>query len=265
MRRFDEERDAERPGPPLTLGVDVGGTYVKASVLDSRGQPVAEHTRLPTPKPATPQAVLDTIARLAGQLPSFHRIAVGFPGIVRGGTVVTAPNLATEHWAGFELIDALMRRFGAPARMLNDAAVQGLGAVEGHGLECVITLGTGVGCALFRNRRLLLHLELGQHACADLTYDQMIGQAALDVIGLQAWNIRVHHLIKTVGDLTCCDVLYVGGGNARKIICSLPPFVKIVDDASGVTGGVRLWEPELDELFDNPPNARDRAEPKRSG
>ena len=57
-------------------------------------------------------------------------------------------------------------------RLLNDAAVQGLGVVEGHGLECVLTLGTGVGCALFRNRRLLLHLELGQHrARRRKTYD----------------------------------------------------------------------------------------------
>ena len=147
---------------PFTLGVDIGGTNIKASVLNSTGALAAEQIRAPTPKPATPQAVLDLIAKLAAQLPPFHRVSVGFPGVVSGCRVVTAPNLGTGYWQGFQLIDALAEeRFGTPARVLNDAAVQGLGVVQGHGLECVVTLGTGVGCALFRNRRLLMHLELG--------------------------------------------------------------------------------------------------------
>ena len=62
--------------------------------------------------------------------------------------VITAPNLGTSDWAGFPLVEAVCKRFGRPARMLNDAAVQGLGVVEGPGLECVLTLGTGVGCPL---------------------------------------------------------------------------------------------------------------------
>ena len=99
---------------PFTLGVDIGGTNIKASVLDAAGVLAAEQIRSPTPKPATPQAVLDTIARLAAQLPPFHRISVGFPGVVKGGRVVTAPNLGTGHWAGFQLIDALAERFGTP-------------------------------------------------------------------------------------------------------------------------------------------------------
>ena len=235
---------------PCTLGVDIGGTNIKASVLDAAGVLVAEQIRTPTPKPATPQAVLDAIARLAAQLPPFHRISVGFPGVVRGGRVLTAPNLGTAHWAGFQLIEALAERFGTPARLLNDAAVQGLGVVQGHGLECVLTLGTGVGCALFRNRRLLLHLELGQYpARRRKTYDQYIGQAALAKKGAERWNRRVRKVIDTVTELTCCDVLYIGGGNARKLAIEVPPHVRIVSNTAGVTGGIRLWEPELDELF----------------
>ena len=145
---------------------------------------------------------------------------------------------------------ALSQRFGVPARVLNDAAVQGLGVVEGHGLECVLTLGTGVGCALFRNRRLLLHLELGQHrARRGKTYDQYIGQAALAKKGQQRWNARVRRAIHTVTGLTTCDVLYIGGGNARKIAFEVPPHVRIVSNTAGLTGGLRLWEPDLDELF----------------
>jgi polyphosphate glucokinase len=252
--------DAERSGRPLTLGVDIGGTNVKGSVLDRSGRIVATRVRLPTPKPATPAAVLDTIAEIAAQLPAFDRISSGFPGVVKGGTVKTAPNLGTAHWAGFRLIDALADRFGVGARLLNDAAVQGLGAVEGKGLECVITLGTGVGCAVFRNRRHLLHLELGQSPRGEQTYDQFAGQAALDALGPRIWNDRVRQVVETVGNLTVCDVLYVGGGNARKIDIALPPHVRIISNAAGVTGGVRLWEPELDELFVGEPHAQRRPE-----
>src|SRR5262245_12080799 len=114
-------------GAPHTLGVDVGGTNIKASILDCLGGLAADQVRAPTPRRATPQAVLDTIERLVGDLPAFHRISVGFPGVVKGGRVITAPNLGTDYWANFKLIEALSMRYSVPARMLNDAAVQGLG------------------------------------------------------------------------------------------------------------------------------------------
>jgi polyphosphate glucokinase len=236
--------------------VDIGGTYLKAAVIDAQGAVVAERIKRPTPKPATPGAVIEAIGVLAALFPPFDRISIGFPGVVKGGTVVTAPNLGTDHWADFQLIDAVARRVGVPVRLLNDAAVQGLGVVEGHGLECVMTLGTGVGCALFRKRRLLLHLEFGQHRCwHGTTYDQFIGQAALDAVGADVWNARVRESINVVMQLTNCDMLYVGGGNARRLTFELPPQVRIVSNAAGVTGGVRLWEPEMDEFFAGEVNA----------
>jgi polyphosphate glucokinase len=242
----------ERPGAPFTLGVDIGGTNMKSSVLDREGRLAAEQVRTSTPKPSTPKAVIKTIEALADQLPRFDRISVGFPGVVKCGTIITAPNLGTRQWAGFELIEVLSKRFGTPVRVLNDAAVQGLGVVRGHGLECVLTLGTGVGCALFRDRRLLLHLEIGQHrARKGKTYDEYIGQRALVAKGLEIWNRRVAKAIAFVSELTVCDTLYVGGGNARRIDFELPAHVKVVSNTAGITGGVRLWEPALDELFRN--------------
>jgi polyphosphate glucokinase len=252
------ERKRKSPaGAPFTLGVDIGGTNIKASVLDCRGGLTADQVRSPTPKPATPKAVLATIATLSRDLPSFDRMSVGFPGVVRRSAVATAPNLGTDAWRGFDLIGALWKRFGVPARVLNDAAVQGLGVVEGPGLECVLTLGTGVGCALFRHRRLLLHLELGQHrARKKATYDQYIGQAALADIGLERWNRRVRKSLDAVLLLTTCELLYVGGGNARKIDFKLPAHVRVVSNTAGITGGVRLWEAELDDFFRGEPMAQ---------
>ena len=251
-------------GGPQTLGVDIGGTNIKASVLDGRGGLTADQVRSPTPKPATPKAVLATVATLSRELPSFDRISVGFPGVVKGGTVATAPNLGTDVWRGFDLIGALCKRFAVPVRVLNDAAVQGLGVVEGPGLECILTLGTGMGCALFRDRRLLLHLELGQHrARKRATYDQYIGQAALADIGLERWNRRVRKSLDAVLLLTSCDFLYVGGGNARKIDFKLPAYVRVVSNTAGITGGVRLWEAELDEFFRGEPMAQMQSSERR--
>src|SRR5262245_30665819 len=78
---------------PVTLGIDIGGSNIKAAAVDAAGRLLAEQVRTPTPKPATPEAVLASIANLAKAAPSFDRISVGFPGVVRGGEVVTAPNL----------------------------------------------------------------------------------------------------------------------------------------------------------------------------
>lgn len=256
-----QNRTADLPhalvaGSPLTLAVDIGGTNIKAAVLGKDGAPIADRVRLPTPKPATPSAVLDGIVTLAGLLPSFHRTSAGFPGVIRRGTVKTAPNLGTVHWADFNLIGALAGRFGVPARALNDAEVQGLGVVKGPGLECTITLGTGVGCALFRDRRLLLHLELGQHMHGSESYDRHIGDAARRTLGNEAWNERMRALIPVVLSLTACDRLYIGGGNARHLAFELPDTVTIVSNSAGVTGGVRLWEADCDSLFADEPHAQ---------
>ncbi len=249
-------------GAPYTLAIDIGGTNIKASVLDRTGALITERKRVETPRPATPAAILASIAGLVEALPQFDRVSAGFPGVVKGGRVVTAPNLGSDQWAGYQLIEALARRFGAPARILNDAEVQGLGVVEGPGLECAITLGTGIGCALFRNRKLLVHLEIGQHMHGGQSYDQYIGDAARRVIGSDAWNERLQSFIPIVLSLTACDFLYLGGGNARHIAFALPKQAKIVSNSAGVTGGVRLWEPELDELFAGEPNAQWPARPE---
>src|SRR5215510_5511011 len=199
------EAHADRPAavPPVTLGVDIGGSNIKAAAVDASGRLLAEQVRTPTPKPATPEAVLASIARPAHAAPQFDRISVGFPGVVQGGQVLTAPNLGTPFWAGFAMIEVLADRFGVPVRMLNDAVVQGLGVVEGPGLECVLTLGTGVGCAVFRDRQLLVQLALGQHrARKGETYDQYAGQAALALKGAQAWNRRIRKEITAVLELT---------------------------------------------------------------
>lgn len=248
-RRPNRAVSARRSGPS-TLSIDIGGTHIKASVLDPTGAMIAPRVEVPTPSPATPENVLRLIKSMTADLPAFGRISAGFPGVVKDGRVFTAPNLGTQFWRGVNLAAELTKQLGAPARALNDAAVQGLGVVEGHGLECVITLGTGVGCALYRHRRLILPLELGQsRARGKKTYDQYLGNAALETKGRANWNRRLGKALVQIQSLVNYDMLYVGGGNARKIDLDLPDNVKIVSNTAGITGGVRLWDPDMEEYF----------------
>lgn len=250
---------------PRTLAIDIGGTHVKASVLDGAGTMLAAEILEPTPHPASPRALLGAIARLVEQLPAFERISAGFPGYVKRNIVYTAPNLGTDFWREFALADALSARFGRPARILNDADVQGLGVIEGKGLECVLTLGTGIGSSLFYNGRLLPHLELGQHPIhGKLTYDRYLGDSVRRRKGRKKWNERLKKALVIVATLVNYDTLYLGGGNAGRIDFKLPDNVKPAANVNGITGGIHLWRPELDELFQPVRGPDARAEAKRA-
>ena len=237
-------------GAPFTLAIDIGGTHVKASVLDRAGAEIARRVEVTTPHPGPPQAVLSLLEQLAQSLPKYDRVSAGFPGVVRHGQVMTAPNLGTADWHRFPLAAELARRLHKPARVLNDAEVQGLGVIEGKGIECVLTLGTGLGSAIFRDGELMPHLELGQHPIRkNKTYDQFVGAAALRKHGVAKWNRRVRKTIEVVRTLLDFDHLYLGGGDAARIDFDLPPDVTTVSNEAGITGGVRLWEPALDRFF----------------
>ena len=233
-----------------TLAIDIGGSQIKASVLDAAGRMIAPEVRLPTPGRAAPAAILEAIRELSRQLPACDRISAGFPGYVAEGRVHTAPNLGTEAWRGFSLARALTELLHKPARVLNDADVQGLGVIRGRGLECVLTLGTGVGSALFQDGILLPHLELGQHPIhRGKTYDQYLGDGALKKAGRAKWNRRLRKAIAIVQTLVNYDTLYLGGGNARVIEFTLPRNVRIASNRNGITGGVKLWDPAFDDCF----------------
>jgi polyphosphate glucokinase len=239
------------PGPAaggaVTLAIDIGGTRLKAGVLDAAGTLIAGPARADTPHPSAPSDVVAILVGIVSGLGHFDRISVGFPGVVRKGRVLTAPNLGTEAWAGFDLGGALSGKLGKPARVLNDASVQGLGVISGVGLECVITLGTGMGFALFNDGQLAPHLEMGQHISRKrLTYDHYVGNAAFAEIGEKRWNRRVQKVIAAIDELVNYDALLIGGGNAKKLTFSLPDRVRVVPNEAGITGGVRLWDPKLD-------------------
>lgn len=227
-----------------TLAIDIGGSGLKATVLDREGSMLAERVRVDTPDPAPPDVMIDALVALVDPLPGFDRISIGFPGVVRGGIVITAPHFGNEQWHGFPLADALRDRLGGkPARLLNDSEVQGYGVICGSGLEFVITLGTGLGSALFRDGKRMPHLEFAQFPFKKKkTFNHYIGDAALQKIGEKKWNKRVEKIIDAFRTLLNFEMLYIGGGNARILTLELPEDVKIVSNDAGLTGGIRLWD-----------------------
>src|ERR1700731_770611 len=233
---------------PRTLAIDIGGTGIKAALLDDSGSMIGERQRVPTPpKPVAPEDLVRAIDQVAAPLGTFERVSVGFPGYIRDGRVVTAPNLGTDALANFDLQSVLAEHLGKPVRVLNDADVQGFGAIGGRGIEMVLTLGTGAGTAIFRDGEVMPHLELAHHPVSgNKTYDEYIGNAAREKKGKKAWNKRVAKVIEILREVVRFHHLYIGGGNAKDITFALPPDVTIVPNTGGLTGGIRLWQQDAE-------------------
>ncbi|NLE71106.1 MAG: ROK family protein, partial [Actinomycetales bacterium] len=146
----------------VTLTVDCGGGSIRATVLDAAGTQHAPPVRVPTPYPLPPERLAATIADLAARLPAADRATVGMPGMIRHGVVVSTPHYVTvagprtavrpdlaEAWADRDMAALLTEALGYPTLVLNDAEVHGAGVIAGTGVELVLTLGTGLGSALF--------------------------------------------------------------------------------------------------------------------
>ena len=225
----------------IILSLDIGGTSIKAATLDGDAILQQEYKKLPTPDPATPAALLAALQELVKNF-TFDKIAAGFPGYMKNGVVLTAPNLGSEYWTGVNIAQRLSETFQKPARVINDADMQGLGLISGKGFEMVITLGTGFGTSFFKNGALLPHLEIAHHPIKkNKTYDEYIGAKALKKIGKKKWNKRVKYILAVLKTVFNYDTLYIGGGNAKKINFTLNENCKIVSNIDGIDGGARLW------------------------
>jgi polyphosphate glucokinase len=224
-----------------TAAIDIGGTGIKGMLLDGAGKPISEREREATPNPATPEAMLRVMDEVVNRLGRFDRVSVGFPGVVKRGATLTAHNLDPK-WIGYDLQKILARRWKKPVRVANDAAVQGLGAIRGRGVELVITLGTGFGSSLFTNGYLVPGLELAHHPwLKNKPYEDFLGIRGLKKFGRKRWNKLLEKAIRQLEALFNYDHLYIGGGNAHKIDVALPTNVTRVPNEDGLLGGAALW------------------------
>lgn len=233
--------------PERILALDIGGTGLKAALLNHAGEMLAPAARCPTPPGASPTQLLETVATLIAPLGEFDFISIGFPGAIKHNIVLTAPNLGTKNWHGTDLAALATARFKRPARLANDATMHGLGIIAGEGIEVVLTLGTGMGFALFRDFVPAPQIELGRHVAGEEpSYDDFVGDAALKRVGEMRWKARVQETIGRIHSLVNFDVLYLGGGNARLFsLQELPEGVILARNEAGLTGGAKLWNAEV--------------------
>jgi polyphosphate glucokinase len=241
------------------LAIDCGGGGIKASVLDEAGTMRTHPLRVPTPYPLSPDRFVETLTDLASRLPRPDRATVGMPGMIRHGVVVATPHYVTrsgprtkvdpelvDAWANFDARSALRDAFGVPTLVLNDAEVHGAGVVAGTGLELVLTLGTGLGCALFDGARLAPHLELSQAPVRwGQTYDTYVGEHERRRLGDAFWSRRVRTVVEALRPVFLWDRVYIGGGNSRLVrpeqLARMGDDVVVVPNTAGIIGGVRAW------------------------
>ena len=257
---------ASRSAPPArrrrtrvnTLSIDIGGSAFKATVLDPDGQMLADRVRVDTPYPCSPDQFVETVTSLVEPLPESARVSVGFPGMVRKGVVLHVPSLSREvpggpevpkraaAWSGYDLESRLRDAFGKPVLVMNDADVQACAAVEGKGFELVLTLGTGVGTAVFSDGTLLPHMELSHFPWVKKdSYDILLGNAERKKVGNVKWSKKVKKALADFDEVLFPDHVYLGGGNTKHLTIDLADLgerVRVVPNTAGLLGGVRVWE-----------------------
>ena len=225
------------------LSIDIGGSHIKATILNSNGEFLEKYERENTPCPASPEKVMAAIKNIASHFPEFDKISTGFPGYIKEGVVKTAPRLGTHLWKDFDLAKSLEQMFLKPALAINDADLQGIALASGKGVEIVITLGTGFGSAIMRDGILLPHLEMSQHPVTKKkNYNDYVGQEALQRIGKKKWKKRMKKIICILETVFNYDHLYISGGNARLLSFKLDDDISIDGNKDGIKGGAILWK-----------------------
>jgi polyphosphate glucokinase len=245
---------------PLTVCVDVGATSLKAALVDLKGELVGGRVKVKTTWPMTPQRLVEEIARLVVRLPGADRLALGFPGPIDDGVVVSGANLERREgpgsertaelvaaWRGFDLQRRLVSTFELDARVANDADVAALSCASGKGLEFTATFGSGFGSGLTLDGRLQPHLECSQLRWSRReTFDEVLGEHARKRDGDQKWHARVIGAIELLATIVAFDGLHLAGGNAPRIrrdqLGELSEITTVSTSRPGILGGVHLFD-----------------------
>lgn len=238
------------PGP--LVGIDIGGTGIKAGPVDlERGVLTAERRRVVTPSPSTPAAVAAVVASLVEELDTPGPIGVTLPAVVRGGVVMTAANI--DHgWLGADAAEIFSAATGRAARVVNDADAAGMaemryGAGRGHqGVVVLVTLGTGIGSALFVDGTLVPNSELGHlHLHHHGDAEQWAAESAREREGLSwhKWAERLSTYLAALEGLLWPELFIVGGGVSKQadkfvpqLTCETPVVGASLHNDAGIVG-----------------------------
>lgn len=220
------------------LGIDIGGTGIKSAPVDiEKGVLVGERYRVDTPHPATPKSMLAAIGGIIEHWNWKGPLGCGFPGVMKSGEVYTAANLSKK-WIGVNIMDEIEKISPCKAVVINDADSAGLaemkfGAGEkfnrhGGGVVLMVTLGTGVGTALFVDGHLVRNTELGHIEIDGEDAEKRTAEIHREIEGLswKKWGKRVNKYLLHVEKLLSPDLIIIGGGISKKSD-KFFPYIKI--------------------------------------
>lgn len=231
--------------PRRAIGVDVGGSGIKTAVVDiDAGRFVSERLRVPTPDPSTPEKVGASIARLVKRLVESERldatvpVGIGLPGVVLGGVLKTAANIDAA-WVDYPITEQLTKALERPVTIANDADAAGIAEMrfgvgrDRSGVVVMLTLGTGVGSAVFVDGKLVPNAEFGQMEIRGRPAERRSAAAARNRRGLswKAWASDLDEHIHRIDELIWPELIILGGGvskNADKYVPRLtvrPPVI----------------------------------------
>jgi polyphosphate glucokinase len=241
------------------FGLDIGGSGIKGAPVNAEsGELVGERIRVPTPEAAMPDEVVAAAVEVVSRSGWDGPVGCGFPGVVKGGVIHTAANVADE-FIGFDLQTRLQKELGAPVRIVNDADAAGLAEMRwgaGRGVEGVVlmlTLGTGIGTALFIEGKLVPNTELGHIEIhgreAELWAADRIRK--VEELSWKKWSKRIGEYFQKMEALFWPDLIIVGGGVSKKSERFLPRIetrTKVVPatmlNAAGIAGAALAYVPE---------------------
>jgi polyphosphate glucokinase len=243
------------------LGLDVGGTGIKAAVVDlAGGRLVTDRIREPTPRPATRDAVLDVVGQVVGRLQATGKLTpdmpggAGFPSVIRAGMAMTATH-GDSSWIGAPVRQMLEQRLGRRMVVINDADAAGVaevayGAAKGqHGVVLVLDLGTGIGTTLFVDGQLVPNMQLGHIEFHGQDAEIRVSPTARTrrKIGWKTWGREFNQLVACYEEYLWPDLIVLGGGTAKEfpkygkfLKTSAPLVVAAMGSNAGMIGAARV-------------------------
>lgn len=256
------------------MGVDIGGSGIKGALVDVEcGALIGERVRVPTPQPAVPVAVTAIVAELVGALAASGLVGVGLPAPIVGGVATMAANIDPT-WVGVMAERELATALGRPCAVLNDADAAGLAEVrfgagrDVPGVVLVLTLGTGIGSALFIDGRLVPNTELGHIEIRGKDAERRASAGARERRGLsyREWAPLLEEFIRRVDRLIWPDLVILGGGISKKadrflpLLDVRPPTVAArLQNEAGIVGAA-LRASEVAAVIPRPAGAQPRSE-----
>ena len=242
----------------VVLGIDIGGTGIKGAPVDTlTGEFQADRERIPTPKHGDPKAVVDVVADIVAKFSDVHGpIGITFPGVVIRNVIHTAANV-DKAWKGIDAHELFAGRLGRPTKMMNDADAAGLaemrfGAGKGrHGVVIMVTLGTGIGSAVFLNGVLLPNTELGHLEIDGVDAEtRAAGRVRDEGLSWKKYAKRVETYLSRLDALLWPDLVIIGGGISKeskkflddvKVRCEVVP-AQLLNNAGIVGAAVQAGE-----------------------